>query len=159
MTIREPDSAMIDEEWRGYDLRAAAPLFSLALVLTIALLVARLLFSDLIDALITYFIVLILWPVLLFISMYRAITYTYRITDRALLVDRGPLHRPQAPMPYGEMTAIEHGRSWLSSLLDVGWVRVTMADGRRVYLRSLGAPETFAAVLRKRSTAAKQPGR
>jgi hypothetical protein len=149
------DLAMVDEQWRGYDLRAAAPLFALALLLTVGLLLARLLFSDLTDALITYFLVLILWPALLFISFYRAVTYTYRITNRALVVDRGFLDRPVLPMAYGEMTDIEYGSSGFYSLLNVGWVLVGMSDGRTVKLRSLRDPGSFAAVLRERSTAAK----
>lgn len=154
MTTRAPDSAMVDEQWRGCDLRGAAPLFALALLLTFSLLVTRLLFNELLDALIAYLIVLVLWPTLLFVAVYRAVTYTFRITDRALVVDRGFLHGPILPLPYAGIAKVEHGDNWIHALLNIGWVRATMADGRSVKMPSLRDPAGFAALLRARAAAA-----
>lgn len=144
------DSALVDESWRGYDLRAAAPLLLLALLLSAGLLAGRLYFNELLDAVFTYLLVLVIWPALLFVAVYRAVTYTYRLTDRALLVDRGFLHLPVPPLPYGDIAGIEHGASPLYAMLAVGWVVVTMNDGRVVKLRSLRDPAAFAASLEER---------
>lgn len=152
------DSAFADELWRGYDLRAAVPMLVLAGLLTVALLVSRLAFNDFLDAILTYVLVLVIWPVLLFVAVYRAVTYTYRITDRALLVDRGFLNRPITPLAYSEMTQVEHGGHPVHTWLGIGWVRVSMADGRVVRLPALRDPAAFAAVLRERlSSRVEQP--
>jgi hypothetical protein len=144
------DSALIDESWRGYDLRAAVPLLVLAALLTAALLASRFYFNEFLDAILTYFLVLVIWPALLFVAVYRAVTYTYRLTDRALLVDRGFLHLPVPPLAYGAIARIEHGASPIYSMLGVGWVVVTMNDGLKVKLRSLRGPAAFAASLEER---------
>ena len=146
----EDDSAMIDEQWRGYDLRAAVPMFALAALLTAALLASRIFFNDFIDALIAYLLVLVLWPALLCVAVYRAVTFTYRVTDRALLVDRGFLSRPEPPLPYRELTGVESGGNLFHSWLGIGWVHVTATGGRTVKLPAIRDPAAFAKRLRER---------
>ncbi len=150
---KSPDPAMIDEQWSGYDFRAAIPIFVFAILLTLALLAGRLFFNDLTDALVTFVIVLVLWPALLFVAIYRSVTYTYRITNSALLVDLGFLDSPMLPFRYAEIAKVEHGASWLSARLDIGWVRITTADGRIVKLLALRAPAAFADQIRQRIAA------
>lgn len=145
-----PDPALVDQAWRGYDPRAAVPLLLLAAAITAALLAGRFLFNEFLSAVLTYLLVLVIWPALLFVAAYRSVTYTYRLTDRALLVDRGFLHRPVPPLPYGDIAKIEHGASPVYSWLGVGWVVVSMSDGREVKLRSLRNPRDFAAALEER---------
>ncbi|MFO0803818.1 MAG: PH domain-containing protein [Gemmataceae bacterium] len=145
-----PDPAFVDQSWRGYDPRAAAPLLLLAAALTAALLASRFLFNEFLSAVLTYLLVLGLWPALLFVAAYRSVTYTYRLTDRALLVDRGFLHHPVPPLTYDGIAKVEHGASPVYSWLRVGWVRVSMNDGREVKLRSLRDPAAFAASLEER---------
>ena len=143
--------AFRDEQWRGYDLRATIPWLVLAGLLTAGLLAGRVFFSDLPDAILTVILVLILWPALLFVGCYRAITYTYRVTDRALLVDRGFLHRPVPPIPYREIAVVDHGGNWIYSRLNIGWVRVRTTHGRSVRMPPLREPAAFAQLLRARA--------
>jgi len=155
---RTSDGAMVDEQWRGYDLRAALPLVILAVLLSIALLAGRWVFDDFIDGLVPYLIVLGIWPALLGLALYRAITYTYHLTDKALLVDFGPLHRPVPPVWFPELANVESGANWLHSRLGIGWVRITGGDGRTVRLPAVRDAAAFAALLQSRRLAAKQPG-
>jgi uncharacterized membrane protein YdbT with pleckstrin-like domain len=153
--MKLPDPAMVDQQWRGYDLRAAVPAFALASVLTVAIMASRFYEDDLGNAVFTYAIVLILWPALLFVAVYRSVTYTYRITDRALLVDRGFLHRPIPPLHYADISSVEHGASWFYSWLRIGWVHVTAVGRKTVRMPSLRDPAAFAKLLSERIEAAK----
>src|SRR6185437_9892802 len=75
--------------------------------------------DDYTAAIVPYVIVLVLWPGLLAAPLYRAITYTYRITDRALFVDRGFLNPPQPVVSFKEIAGVEHGANWLR-----GWEKL-----------------------------------
>ena len=144
---RLADYSFVDRSWRGYDLRAAAPRFLLAFALSTILLAGRWSFDDYTAAIVPYVIVLVLWPGLLAAPLYRAITYTYRITDRALFVDRGFLNPPQPVVSFKEIAGVEHGANWLGRWLGVGWVTVHCADGRSWKLSGLRHPAEFAADL------------
>ena len=149
-------NALQDLAWRGFDLRAAVPLTALAIILSTTLLAGRWYVDGLSDALITYFLVLALWPALLGHTIYRTITYTYRITDRALLVDRGSLHRHEAPVWFKELLRVETGAGWVDRMLGIGWVSVSTA-GRTLHLRAIRDPHGFAAMLRERMKAMADP--
>jgi hypothetical protein len=78
---------------------------------------------------------------------YRAVTYTYRMTNRALLIDFGFWHSPIPPVWLSEITEVRVGAGWLSRLLGVGWVEVkTMSRGER--LVGVRNPNSFAAQIR-----------
>lgn len=144
------DGAMVDEQWRGYDLRAALPLVAVAFLLTVALLAGRWVFDDFIDGLVPYFIVLVIWPAFLGIGLYRSITYTYRLTDKALVVDLGFMHPPVPPLWFRDLAGVEHGANPVHALFGIGWVLATARDGRTVKLKALRDPAAFAAILRER---------
>jgi|GEM_PF-3048343 len=144
---RLPDESFVDRSWRGYDLRAAAPRFLLALALSALLLAGRWSFDNYTAAIVPYVIVLALWPGLLAAPLYRAITYTYRITDRALLVDRGFLNPPQPVIGFKEITSAHHRANWLDRRLGIGWVAVHCANGKNCKLSGLRHPAEFEADL------------
>jgi hypothetical protein len=68
------------------------------------------------------------WPALAAVYLYRMVTYTYRLTDRALLIDFGFWHRPVAPVWLVEVKEVRVGSGWLGHILGVGWVEVRTAD-------------------------------
>jgi hypothetical protein len=140
----DSDTALEDRAWRGYDPRAAMPLIAVAGGISAALLAGRWYLDDFTAALIPYAIVLALWPGLLGLTVYRAITYTYRLTDRALLVDRGFRNRPEAPLWLADVNTVEYGGHWIARKLGIGWVKVTSIEGREIVLTAIRNPEQFA---------------
>ena len=91
-----------DRGWRGYDPRAAVPAAAAAVALSAALLAGRWAVADAVttlpDRLTTlavYASVLAVWPVVLGLAVYRAVVRTYRLTDRAVLIDWGPFALPE----------------------------------------------------------------
>lgn len=161
------DPAMTGRGWRGYDLRATLPAVAMAIAASVALLAGRWCFTDLseladhVGALAVYGMALAVWPALLLALLYRTVTYTYRITDRAVLVDRGFMWPPELPLWLAELTAVETGAGWVSRRLGIGWVRLHTADGRAVVLTGVRDPEAFAAEVRAAATRAPaggQPG-
>ena len=143
-----------DLAWRGYDPRAAFPHLAAAGAASVALLVGRWYLDDLSDlvdrvgALALYGLVLAVWPGLLVILLYRAITYTYRLTDRAVLVDRGFRNPPEAPIWLVDVTEVRSGATWFGQRVGVGWVRVVTTGGRAVQLTGVRDPPQFAASVR-----------
>ena len=141
------DGALTDRAWQGYDPRAAVPLAAVAALASAALLAGRWYLDDLTAALVPYALVLALWPGLLGLALYRTITWTYRLTDRALLVDRGFLSRPEPPVWLRDVAKVECGANWLARQLAIGWLRVTTTEHRVVILTALRDPTAFAARL------------
>jgi membrane protein YdbS with pleckstrin-like domain len=141
------NEALADRAWRGYDPRAALPLIALATAVSAVLLAGRWYLDDVSAAVVPYAIVLALWPSLLCLTLYRAITYTYRITDRALLVDRGFLNRPEPPLWLKDVNKVESGAGRLGHLLGIGWLKVTTTAGHEVTLSALHHPEAIAKLL------------
>ena len=139
------DGALAERAWQGYDPRAAMPLAAVAAIASAALLAGRWYLDDLTAALVLYALVLALWPGLLGLALYRTITWTYRLTDRALLIDRGFLNRPEPPVWLRDVTKVECGANWLARQLAIGWLKVTTADRRVVILTALRNPAAFAA--------------
>lgn len=87
------------------------------------------------------------WPALVAVFLYRTVTYTYRLTDRAMLVDFGFLSRPIPTIPFSTVTAVVSGAGWLSRRLGVGWVELRTAD-RAVRLTGVRNPTAFAIAIR-----------
>jgi uncharacterized membrane protein YdbT with pleckstrin-like domain len=146
--------AMTDLVWRGYHPGAMAPLLGVAGIVSIALLTGRWYleeFSELTDrvgALGVYLLVLAVWPGLFVGVLYRAVTYTYRLTNRAVLIDRGPLTRPEPPVWLGDVAGVTAGASWFGRRVGVGWVRIQAASGREARLVAVQRPEEFADAIR-----------
>jgi hypothetical protein len=83
------------------------------------------------------------WPAVAAIYLYRAVTYTYRLTDRAVLIDFGFWHRPVPPVWLREVTQVRAGTGWVDRLLGVGWVEVQTSE-RVVRLIGVRHAEAFA---------------
>src|SRR5437879_4135584 len=109
------DPAMTDVAWRGYDGRALLPAVAVAAAASVVLLSGRWYLAELswladrAGALAVFGLAVAVWPGLIAVLLYRAVTYTYRLTDRAVLVDRGFLARPEPPVWLAEVTAVEAG--------------------------------------------------
>jgi membrane protein YdbS with pleckstrin-like domain len=147
------ERALIDQSWRGYDPRAGFPVVAVAAVISAALLSGRWYlddlsgFADRAGALAVYAMTLAVWPGLMASLLYRMITYTYRLTDRAVLIDWGFLCRPEPPVWLADLTGVEAVEGWLGRRFGVG--RVTLrAGGREVTLRGVADPAGFAAAIR-----------
>lgn len=149
---RSPDPALHDRRWVGYHPRATAPIVALVSVLSLVLWTGRWYFdeisalADRLGGLALFALSWGVWPALGAIWLYRAVTYTYRLTDRALLVDFGFLARPVPPIQLTDITAVVAGGAGLGRLLGVGWVEVRTAD-RVVRLPGVRRPEEFASAV------------
>lgn len=94
-------------------------------------------------ALAVFGLVWCVWPALAAAYVYRMVTYTYRVTDRAVLVDFGFWHRPVPPVWMAEVREVRVGSGRLDRRLGVGWVEVRTPD-RTVRLLGVRNPEEFA---------------
>lgn len=143
-----------DRLWRGYSPRAAAPGVATAAALSAAVLAGRWhldglsALADRIGALAVYAVVLAVWPGVVAGVLYRAVTYTYRLTDRGLFVDRGFRWRPEPPVWLADVTGVRAEAGWLGRRLGVGRVRVDAAGGRVLTLAGVDDPAGFAAAIR-----------
>ena len=150
--MSETDPAR-DRLWTGYSPRAAAPVVAAAAAASAAVLAGRWYLPDLsalaerVGALVLYALALAPWLAVL-AAVYRMVTYTYRLTDRAVLVDRGSRWRPEPPVWLAEVTGVATGAGWLGRRLGVGWVRVESGD-RVLTLTGVPDPEGFAAAVRE----------
>lgn len=155
--------AMRDRLWRGYDLRAMLPAVVLAAIISLDLLVARWLSEDLsflaeqVGLLSLYIPLAAVWGLLLGVGCYRVVTYTYRLTDRALLVDRGFRWLPEPPIPLGEIDQVSHHGRWPTRWLNVGSVTVRTRTGRQVVLTGIYSPASFAEAIRTQALHAQCP--
>lgn len=153
MDARADDRALADRGWWGYDPRAMFPAVAVAAAASAVVLSGRWYLEDLswladrAGALAVFGLAVAVWPGLVALLLYRCVTYVYRLTDRAVLIDRGPLSRPEPPVWLSELTGVEAGTSWLGRRLGVGWVRLT-APGRVVRLTGLWNPEAVAEAIR-----------
>lgn len=149
-----PGCELEDRAWRGYDPRAAAPAAAAATAASAALLAGRWAFEDFsaladkLGAFGVYVMVLAVWPTVLGLAVYRAVVRTYRLTDRAVLVDWGPLALPEPPVWLDEVCAVTHGAGRLGKQLGFGWVELRVTGGRTVRLTGIRDPAGFAAAVR-----------
>jgi membrane protein YdbS with pleckstrin-like domain len=127
----------------------------MAVFASVALLVGRWWLADPSDftdraiALAFYAMTLAVWPVLLTTLVYRMVTYTYRLTDRAVLVDWGFRHLPEAPLKLAELRGAAVQVGWLGKRYGVGRVIIHTADDRKVTLKGVRSPESFAMAIRE----------
>ena len=151
---RAGDPAQADRVWAGYHPRAAAPALAAAAVASLVVCVGRWHQDDLSElakragALAVFALAWGVWPVLGAVYLYRAATYTYRLTDRAVLIDFGFRYRPVPPVWLREVTEVRSGAGPVGRLLGVGWVEVRTAD-RAVRLTGVRRPNALAGRIRE----------
>ena len=149
MSTHHQDPAQADRAWVGYHPRAAAPAVGAVAVASLAVwtgqwyLAPLSQLADRAGVLAVFALAWGVWPGLAAVYLYRAVTYSYRLTDRALLIDFGFRHRPIPPLPLADITGVRAGTGWVGRLLGVGWV-VVAAGGRAERLVGVREPERFA---------------
>jgi membrane protein YdbS with pleckstrin-like domain len=142
------DPAQRDLAWYGYDPRALAALGVGAAILSWGLWLGRWYFEDLsgladrAGALVIFLLAWAVWPLLAALFFYRTVTYTYRLTDRALLVDFGFWHPYQPPLPLDEIRQVAIRRGLFGRSLGIGTVEIQAAN-RRLVLPGVRQPEAF----------------
>ena len=128
----------------GYHPRALAPAVGVAAVASLVVWTGRWYLEDLSDladrlgSWVVFALAWGVWPALVAVFLYRTVTYTYRLTDRALLVDFGPLSPPVPPVSLVEVTAVVVGGGWLFD----GWGSAGSKCGLRIERLSFGECET-----------------
>jgi membrane protein YdbS with pleckstrin-like domain len=151
--VQAADPAQRDLAWVGYHPRAAAPLLFVAAFVTALVLSGRWYLAGLADladrvgALAVFALACAVWPGLLLVFLYRAVTYTYRLTDRAILADFGHFSKPVPPIPLEEVAAVTVSRGWVSRWLDVGAVEVRTKN-RILRMPGVRRPGAFADKIR-----------
>ena len=147
------DPAQRDLIWTGYHPRALAPAIGLASAASLLVWTGRWFFEDLSDladrlgSLVIFALAWGVWPALAAIFLYRTVTYMYRLTDRALLVDFGFLARPVPPLALSEITAVVMGSGWVFRRFGVGWIEVRTSD-RSIRLPGISEPQLFVVAIR-----------
>jgi len=147
------DPSLRDLAWVGYHPRASTPTFALAVVASVLVLVGRWYledlseFADRVGALVVFALAWAVWPGLLLASLYRTVTYTYRLTDRALLADFGFFFNPVTPVELADATAVAIGGGWLTRWLGVGWVEMRTKE-KSLRLTGVRHPSVFAEKIR-----------
>ncbi len=147
--LQTKDPAQEDREWVGYHPRAAIPQVVVAALASVAVWIGRWYFEDLselanrIGGLAVFALTWCVWPALLTAELYRAVTYSYRLTNRAVLVDFGFWHRPVPPVWLSEVTEVRAGSGGLDRFLGVGWVELRAGE-RVVRLVGVRCPTELA---------------
>ncbi|MBA4188131.1 MAG: hypothetical protein C0467_08945 [Planctomycetaceae bacterium] len=161
MTTPPNDPAMTDRLWVGYHPRALAPLVTLITFVSLLVWTGQWYLDDIsnlaaeLGAWATFAIAWGVWPALLLVFLYRTVTFTYRLTDRAVITDFGPLCYPVEPIPLALVGSVEVGGGWLTRLLGVGFVEVRAGE-RVLRLKGVRNPESFAGEVRAAKMAAQQ---
>jgi hypothetical protein len=151
---RADDPAQADRAWAGYHPRAGAPAIAIMAIASLIVWTGRWYLEDLsaladrVGALAVFALAWCVWPGLLAVYLSRAATYTYRLTDRAVLVDFGFWYRPVSPVWLRDITQVRTGGGWMQRVLGVGWVEVRTL-GRAVQLVGVRHPELFAERIRE----------
>lgn len=147
------DPAQRDLAWEGYHPRAAIPYFALAVLATALVQTIRWFVGDASEiaegnrALALFAGAWAVWPALIAIFLYRTITYTYRLTDRALLADFGMLTRQVPAVLLIDVASVTVSSTWLYRRLGIGWVEVHTKSGKLV-LPGVRRPGDFAEKIR-----------
>src|ERR1700722_10700749 len=148
-SMSEDDPSQRDLLWVGYHPRAAAPAIVLAAVLSGLVLSGRWYLvglSELADragALAVFSLAWAVWPGLLVVFLYRAVTYTYRLTDRLVLADFGFLSDRVPPMALSEVLSVAVGGGLMTRWLGIGWVEVRTKD-QTLRMSGVRFPKAFA---------------
>lgn len=153
MNQKTDDPAQADLAWAGYHPRAAAPAIVGVAFASLVIWTGRWYLDDLseladrVGALAVFALAWGVWPAVATVFVYRTVTYTYRLTDRAVLIDFGFWHYPTPPIVLKDLTGVHSGAGWLSGLLGVGWVELRTAN-REVRLVGVRNPSEFAEQVR-----------
>jgi uncharacterized membrane protein YdbT with pleckstrin-like domain len=156
------DPSQRDLAWVGYHPRATAPAIALAAIANVLVLSGRWYLdglselADRVGALAVFALAWAVWPGLAAVFLYRTVTYTYRLTNREVLVDFGLFSRPIQPVVLVDASAVVVGGNWISRWLGVGWVEVR-ARGRSIRMTGVRQPNSFAAKIRVAIAAARGP--
>ncbi len=132
---RISDPAQVDRFWFGYHPRALAPTIVAVAIVSIVTWTGRWYLDHLselanrLGALALFAVAWGPWPVLVTVFLYRTVTYSYRLTDRALVVDFGFWHRPVPPVLLADITSVRNGPTLLGSALSVGWIEIQTIGG------------------------------
>jgi hypothetical protein len=154
------DPAQRDLAWAGYDPRAMFPAIALSAIVSLLLWTGRWylddfsVFADRVGSLAMFALAWGVWPALAAVFLYRTVTYTYRLTDRSLLVDFGFLSPPVAAVDLGSVTGVAVGGGWIGRHFGVGWVEVRSGE-RSVRLRGVRQPALMAVTIREATQKAK----
>lgn len=154
------DPALADRLWVGYDPLALLPAGLALGCLSLAVWTGHWYGEDVIglagvlDRWVRFALAWGGWPAFVLVFLYRTVTYTYRLTDRVLLVDFGPGFRPVPPISLAEIEAVSVG-GWQRRWLGVGWVWVRTSSGRVVRLDGVRRPEALAETLRRAANSAR----
>src|SRR5262245_6400848 len=103
------DPAQHDLAWIGYHPRAMATTVTLVAIASLVVWTGRWYLDDLseladrVGALTVFALAWAVWPAVGAVFLYRTVTYTYRLTDRVVLVEFGFLSRPVPPIPLAEV--------------------------------------------------------
>jgi uncharacterized membrane protein YdbT with pleckstrin-like domain len=147
------DPSQHDLAWVGYHPRAAAPAIAFAVIANVLVLSGRWYLdglselADRVGALAVYALAWAVWPGLAAVFLYRTIMYTYRLTDRAVLVDFGLFSRPVQPIALVDAVAVEVDTRGMASWVGVGWVEVRTKE-RSIRMTGVRHPEAFAQRIR-----------
>lgn len=160
MTVGDPsaDPSQRDLAWIGYHPRAAAPAIILAAILNILVLSGRWYLtglSELADragALAVFALAWAVWPGLLTVILYRTVTFTYRLTDRKLLLDFGIFSARTEPIALNEVIVVVVGGGVFGRWLGVGWLEVR-TKGQSWHMTGVRTPQVFADKIRAASAA------
>ena len=156
---QRPDGAAADQDWRGYDPRAAIPRVVVAGAVSAGVMVGRWHLQDMsavaerVGPWVFFVLSACAWLIMLTVA-YRLVTYTYRVTESGLLVDLGSRNPPEPMIPWKDVTGVDAGASWYGRVAGVGWVRVTVGP-RQVLLKGVRRPKAFAATIAAAERAAK----
>jgi membrane protein YdbS with pleckstrin-like domain len=148
------DPAHRDLGWYGYSPWTLLPLALPLIVVSAVVWLGRWYFEDLselADRIGTWTLFVLAWgawPLFLLVWAYRTITYTYRLTDRALLVDFGFRHPYQPPVPLEQIIEITVHQGVIGRYLNVGQVHIRTPE-RSVLLPGVHAPQGLVNALRQ----------
>jgi membrane protein YdbS with pleckstrin-like domain len=150
---RADDPAQHDRAWAGYHPRAMAPAVATVAVASLLVWTGRWYVAPLselvvrIGALAVFAIAWGVWPAMGAVILYRTVTYTYRLTNRAVLIDFGFWYHALPPVWLNEIESVRVRAGWLSRRLGVGSVELHTVDGS-VLLEGVRQPEAFAEQIR-----------
>jgi membrane protein YdbS with pleckstrin-like domain len=153
MSAPLPDPAQADRAWSGYHPRAAGPGLLVALAAALFVSTGRHYLDDLselaarVGALALFAVSWGAFAGACAAYLYKCVTFTYRLTDRAVHADFGPLFRPVPPIELPAVRAVRVRAGPLARALGVGRVEVRTA-GRVLRLPGVRDPHALADLIR-----------
>lgn len=153
MSEARPDPAQADRAWSGYHPRAAVPVLLLATAAALFVSTGRHYLDDFsalaarVSALALFALPWLAFACACAAYLYKCVTFTYRLTDRAVHADFGPLFRPVPPIELPAVRAVRVRAGLLARALGVGRVEVRAA-GRVLRLPGVRDPHALADLIR-----------